>query len=317
MNLIFGDSREVLKSFDENYFSSTVCDPPYGLTSITERFGNEASAPAKEGKDGRFSRLSKGFLGQEWDGSGIEKDPAFWSEVLRVMKPGAYLLSFGGTRTSHRIACAIEDAGFEIRDTIGWLYSQGFPKSHDLGDGYGTNLKPSFEPIIMARKPITEKTNIKNKSIYGTAGINIEATRIPIAEGEIVPVNKLKSWSGFGQEIRPAYEQEINTKGRWPSNLILEDEDFLGEKARFFYCAKPNKKSKQVEINGELVSHPTSKPIDLLKYLVTLVTPTQGIVLDPFMGGGTTGLACKDLGFDFVGIEKTELYYQIAVKRME
>jgi site-specific DNA-methyltransferase (adenine-specific) len=311
MRLINGDSREVLKTFENNYFSSCVTDPPYGLTSITKRFGDKDSAPAKEGKDGRYQRLSKGFLGQEWDGTGIEKDPIFWAEVFRVMKPGAYLLAFGGTRTFHRITVAIEDAGFEIRDTIGWLYGQGFPKSHDLGDGWGTNLKPAFEPIIMARKPISEKTNIANKGRFGTGGINIEQSRIEIADNEIVPINKLAKWSGFGQEIRPDYEQEINTKGRWPSNLILEEE-FLGDKSRFFYCAKPSKRDKGVACN-----HPTVKPLELMQYLVTLVTPMDGVVLDPFMGSGTTGIACKELGFDFVGIEANPEYFEIACERVE
>ncbi len=316
MELFQGNSREILEVYPENYFSSCVTDPPYGLTSITERFGDEDSAPATEGTDGRFARLSKGFLGQEWDGTGIEKDPTFWKQVLRVLRPGAYLLSFGGTRTYHRIACAIEDAGFEIRDTIGWLYGQGFPKSHDLGDGFGTNLKPSFEPIIMARKPIAEKTNRDNRRVFGTGGINIEQTRIPLLDGERIPVNVLKDWSGFGQLLRPEYEQHFNTDGRWPSNLIIEDASILGDKAKFFYCPKPNKKEKQVVIDGVVVSHPTSKPIELMRYLVTLVTPENGIVLDPFMGGGTTGVACKELGFDFVGIEGQELYFRIAEQRI-
>jgi DNA modification methylase len=122
INLYNGDSRDILKTLEENSIDSCVTDAPYGLTSIVKRFGKENSAPAKEGIDGRFQRLSKGFMGQEWDGSGIEKDPEFWREVYRVVKPGAHLLSFGGTRTYHRIACAIEDAGFEIRDTLMWVY---------------------------------------------------------------------------------------------------------------------------------------------------------------------------------------------------
>ena len=122
-----GDSLEVLKSFDQNSIDAIITDPPYGLTSITKRFGKENSAAAKYGKDGSFSRLSKGFMGKQWDGTGIEYNVDFWKECLKVLKPGGYLLAFGGTRTFHRIACAIEDAGFEIRDTLMWLFGTGFP----------------------------------------------------------------------------------------------------------------------------------------------------------------------------------------------
>jgi site-specific DNA-methyltransferase (adenine-specific) len=309
MELILGDSFVQLDGFKENTFEACVTDPPYGLTSIVKRFGKKDSVPAKEGTDGRFSRLSKGFLGQEWDGSGIEQDPIFWNKVLQVIKPGGYLLAFSSPRTYHRMATAIEDAGFEIRDMIGWLYGQGFPKSHDIADGVGTNLKPAFEPIVMARKPISESTNIRNFERWGTGGINIDDCRIPL-NGEVVPINKLEKWSGFGQAIRPDYEQEINTKGRWPSNLVLDDSDLLDNKSRFFYCAKPSKKEK-----GIAKDHPTVKPLDLMMWLVKLVAKT-GPVLDPFMGSGTTGLACKKLNIMFTGIEAVNSYYDLAVQRM-
>lgn len=128
-----GDSFEVLDTLEEKSIDAIVTDPPYGLTSITKRYGKEDSIPAKEGKDGSFARLSKGFMGKTWDGTGIEYNVEFWKKCFKVLKPGGYLLSFGGTRTFHRIACAIEEAGFEIRDTLMWLYGSGFPKSMNIG----------------------------------------------------------------------------------------------------------------------------------------------------------------------------------------
>lgn len=221
---------------------------------------------------------SKGFMGKDWDGSKIAYDVAMWQEALRVLKPGGHLLAFGGSRTYHRLACAIEDAGFEIRDQIMWVYGSGFPKSLDVSkaidkaagatrevvgydasrarpnrqyeagaigniggagkisdrsdngatitapatddaskwEGWGTALKPAHEPIVVARKPLVG-TVAANVLKHGTGALNIGACRI---EGEPVPINRLEQWSGFGQEKRPEYEQEINNLGRWPANLI-------------------------------------------------------------------------------------------------
>lgn len=224
--IINGDCLEELDKLDENSIDAIVTDPPYGLTSITKRFGKEGSAPAKYGKDGSFARLSKGFMGKEWDGSGIEYNVEMWQKCLKVLKPGGYLLAFGGTRTYHRIACAVEDAGFEIRDCIMWLYGSGFPKSMNIGlavdkkngvesevvglgksgkpeshtrslelkdrpiggeyeikkaknewDGWGTALKPSYEPIIVARKPF-KGSLVDNVIKYGVGGLNIDECRV-------------------------------------------------------------------------------------------------------------------------------------------
>lgn len=228
--IINGDSLKVLDTLEENSIDACITDPPYGLVSITKRFGKPNSAPCKDTREnGPFVRVAKGFMGKEWDGSGIEYNVNLWEKVYRVLKPGAYLLAFGGSRTFHRIACAIEDAGFEIRDTIMWLYGSGFPKSHNIGldidkltkteskvigkgksgktsrayqsednttagnfeikeaqnewSGWGTALKPSFEPIIMARKPISEDSVAKNVIKYGTGGINIDECRVGQAGG--------------------------------------------------------------------------------------------------------------------------------------
>ena len=140
IQLYLGDSKLVLKKIEDNSIDACITDPPYGLTSIVKRFGKEGSAPAQHGKDGSFARLSGGFMGKIWDGSGIEYDIDFWKEVLRVLKPGGHLLSFGGSRTYHRMTCAIEDAGFEIRDMIEWVYGSGFPKS--------LNIEKKIEKII-------------------------------------------------------------------------------------------------------------------------------------------------------------------------
>jgi len=290
-------------------------------------------------------------MGQTWDGGNVAFRPETWAAIGEHLLPGAYLLAFGGTRTWHRLAVAIEDAGFEIRDTIAWIYGSGFPKSHDVSkaidkslgieredkfegaierfagptgnkrcgkcgkwlissnpcrcprpqdepktelaktwDGYGTALKPAFEPIIMARKPV-ENTVAKNCVDYGSGAVNIDGCRI---EGEPVPINKLEEWSGFGQKVRPDYVQEMNTLGRWPANLIHDgSEEVLkifpgnagaaapvkrghsgksngiyndyaqkgddgktfrgdsGSAARFFYCAKASKSERDAGCIGE------------------------------------------------------------------
>lgn len=363
MQIIHGNSFEELDWLDENHFASVVTDPPYELTSIVKRFGKKGSAPAKFGQDGRYSRLSKGFMGHEWDGSGIQRNPEFWAKVLKVMKPGAFMLAFGGTRTFYRTACAIEDAGFIIFDTICWLYGQGFPKSHSLGDGWGTALKPAFEPIILAQRPISEKTIVDNVLKWGTGGINIDESRIETVDnlnggaysGGQRGNGDWKEKSGFkNDKLTGQFEQP---KGRWPANVILDEEtgqmldeqsgtlksgfmkadthrnseggyhgDFpqdrvgardtygdSGGASRFFYCAKASKSEKT---NGGK-AHPTSKPIALMVYLIRLITPKGGIVLDPFLGGGSTALACMQLGYDFVGIEKEQEYYDLAMNRIK
>ncbi len=363
--IICGNSKEVLKEYPDNYFDSVVTDPPYGLTSIVKGFkdtsvdGNtQTEVEAKERKT-PCARTSRGFMGKEWDGSGIEYDVDFWKEVYRVLKPGGHILVMSGTRTYHKVATAIEEAGFEIRDMLQWLYGQGFPKSLNIGkqidklqgterevigthlkddirggkfinketkevevkitkgnsewEGWGTALKPANEPIVLARKPISEKTVALNVLKWGTGGINIDASRIEL-NGEIVPINVLEDWSGFGEKDKPDYTPTINTKGRWPANIILDEEagNMLPEgTSRFFYCAKASPKER-----GEYNHHPTVKPISLMEYLVKLITPEGGIVLEPFAGSGTTLIACKNLGFDFVGIEMDQSYMEIIMKRL-
>jgi len=418
--IINGNNIEELKKFDDNYFDSIVTDPPYEI----------------------------GFMGKSWDASGIANNPEMWSECLRVLKPGGYLLSFSATRTYHRMAVAIEDSGFEIRDMIEWVYGSGFPKSLNIGkavdkmqgndrevvgerkqransensnikmngcpseveivtkgtsefEGKGTALKPAHEPICMARKPLAEKTVAENVLKYGTGGINIDESRVAHNE-------EVKTATRTGRQNASVMNDETvgfdNTKnnmasadpsGRFPANLIHDNseevrecfpetvskwgkvtkgkqaggflngsennpngERFIGDSgnaSRFFksiiYQAKASKSERNKgceELEGTYVAqgnqakaelargntdfnnsnkhnnvqllknhHPTVKPIKLMEYLIKMVTPTNGIVLDPFMGSGSTGVACVLNNFEFVGIDLDKDYCEIARARIE
>ena len=316
--LVNGDClEEIQKLVDKGVqVDSIVTDPPYHLTSNVERFGKEGSAPAKD-KDGAFQRQSVGFMGKEWDGGDIAFRKETWELFMKVLKPGGHLLAFSGSRTYHRMAVAIEDAGFDIRDQIMWLYGSGFPKSHNLGDGWGTALKPAHEPIVMARKFI-EGTNKNNKEKHGTGGINIDGCRIPhvtVADGNLALNPHLResiSGGNGGKIISTETERRLvipHEKGRFPANVM---HDGLQEEwARYFYCPKVSKSER-----GKDNTHPTVKPQELMKYLCRLVTPKGGTVLDPFMGSGSTGMAAKDEGFEFIGIERENEYFEIAEKRI-
>lgn len=398
--LIEGNSLDVLKEFPDNYFSSCITDPPYEL----------------------------GFMGKKWDQSGIAYSQDLWSEVLSVLKPGAYLLSFGGTRTYHRMACAIEDSGFEIRDCIDWIYGSGFPKSLDISKaldkmagaerevigfgtngmgrmnqnnakagyrpnpysdgidgvpittpstdaakqwaGWGTALKPAHEPIVLARKPLEEKTIAANVLKWGCGRLNVDGCRVPSADswtrkqqpgGNLYgPLNQPDSPNARGRNGIAQTGKEVYYSARWPANLIHDGSPEAlagfpdvgkstggigtkrknsswketgglfsdgrtnencagaggygdsGSAARFFMACPWSEedyimpfiytsKASSSEKNG--CRHPTIKPLKLIKYLVTLITPPDGIVLDPFLGSGTTSIACNDLGFDWIGID--------------
>jgi site-specific DNA-methyltransferase (adenine-specific) len=365
VELIEGDCREAIRELSDNSIDSVVTDPPYALTTTLKRFGSADAKPAQFGKDGAFTRASRGFMGKTWDVGDVAHDPAFWAEVLRVLKPGAHLLAFGGTRTYHRLAAAIEDAGFEIRDQIGWAYGSGFPKSHNQHgewESWGTALKPAWEPIVMARKPIIG-TVAENLDEWRTGAINIDGCRVETTENlgggayakdatardQMWGAEAGNSWrrGGAGEFEQPT--------GRWPANLIHDGSDEVlaafpnapgqlaqaatgGDRrkdqnvygsmrrgsngaspreesdksaARFFYCAKASKKDR-----GEGNGHPTVKPTELMRYLCRLVTPPGGVVLDPFMGSGSTGRGAVLEGFGFVGIEMDASYFDIADARI-
>ena len=284
--IVNADCIEHLKTIEDNYFDSVVTDPPYHLTSIAKRFTN--STEAKYGKDGSFQRLSKGFVGHEWDGGDIAFTTDLWKEVYRTIKPGAVLLAFAATRNYHRMATAIEDSGFEIFDMINWIYGSGFPKRKNL-------LKPAHEPIVMARKGVNKPLNLDECRV-GDFEQDTSKNRRNTQEEQIFK----GGWKGDkGGEV---------VKGRWPANVIHDglEEDW----SKYFYCSKASKKEK------DDTNHPTVKPIDLMRYLVKLVTPKDGLVLDPFAGTGTTGEACILEGRNYYLIEKTKEYIPDIEKRI-
>lgn len=377
MKLIVSDCRTALAAMPENTIDSCVTDPPYDLTSIVKRFGGPDSKPATAGP---YARTTRGFMGKQWDGTGVAFDPETWAVVLRVLKPGAYLLAFGGSRTHHRMACAIEDAGFEIRDCLMWIYGSGFPKSLNCGEGRGTALKPAYEPIIMARKPLIGSV-ADNLEEFGTGAINIDACRVGTSKDvpASAPKDRLNA-SGFdpavgrwpanvihdgSEEVLAAFpdaggQQGVSTGDRRGPSVAMgapsagggtyvprEDEDESKSAARFFYCAKASRADREegceglpLMSGGELTGrkdgsaglnspragavhgggrrnhHPTVKPTALMRYLVRLVTPSGGTVLDPFMGSGSTGKAAALEGRDFVGIDMSAEYARIAAARV-
>lgn len=255
-----GDCLDVLAGLPADSVHACVTDPPYHLTSIVKRFGKEGSAPCKFGTDGAYARASRGFMGKVWDGGDIALRPDVWCEVFRVLKPGAHLLAFGGTRTYHRMTCAIEDAGFEVRDCVQWLYGSGFPKSHNVAvaiakkinpqwetgqplppeaepwNGYGTAFKPACELIAVARKPLSEKTVAANVLRWGTGAINVDGCRVKYASDD----DKAAAAAAAAAQ-RACRDQNVNRlvlgrfengpaslgpyladqdKGRWPSNVL-------------------------------------------------------------------------------------------------
>jgi len=251
MLLLNGDCIEQMQKLidDGVQVDSVVTDPPYHLASIVKRFGKEGSAPAQYGTDGAFKRAATGFMGKEWDGGDIAFRPETWELALKLLKPGGHILAFSASRNYHRMAVAIEDAGFEIRDQMMWLYGSGFPKSLNIGDGWGTALKPAHEPIVMARKFI-EGTNKQNKEKYGTGGLNIDGCRIE-GEGNTerkITNRKTRSEDGVwtdgnsGMKAEGSQYADADPRGRFPANVMhngLEE-----EWAKFFYCPKTSKAEK-------------------------------------------------------------------------
>jgi site-specific DNA-methyltransferase (adenine-specific) len=234
-----GDNREVLRAQPDSSIDSIVTDPPYALVSIVKRFGKAGSAAVKVPADGSgaYARASAGFMGKAWDTGETAFAADFWAECLRVLKPGGHVVAFSGTRTYHRMVCAIEDAGFEIRDSLQWLYGSGFPKSHNVAkslgrelagpelreewEGWGTALKPAVEPICLARKPLVG-TVAQNVIKHGTGAINIEGCRVGL-NGEMTVRSRNVSYGSLheGRDKKGGIAGVGGSDaGRWPANIV-------------------------------------------------------------------------------------------------
>lgn len=416
-----GDNRLTLRRLIDAgvRVHSVVTDPPYGLVSVTKRFGGEKAAAAKFGSDGAFQRQSAGFMGSKWDGTGIERDPEFWALIFEILLPGGYCIAFSGSRTGHWQACAMEMAGFTMHPMTGWVFGQGFPKDHDAakaidrelgvarkvvgtewisndirnggyvdaahgteranparsvtestspeaqqweGWSYGTqSIKPALEPIYIGQRPFSEKNGAQNLLKHGVGAVNIDGCRVP-APGDSSgrhPANLLhdgsevvaklfpQTASGTGAVKRKSTaENQGNTGSTFGAESRPEGTEMVcygdsGSAARYFnafppdneaiyYHAKATAKDRIVECNicgtygiGEKPkcacldpvtgktstrAHPTVKPTGLMEWLVRLVTPPGGVVLDPFGGTGSTGAAARAQGFDCILMEADENY---------
>ncbi len=353
IRIFHGDSREVLRGLPSNSIDGSVTDAPYALVSIGKRFGSQTAAPVRgEGASGVYKRASAGFMGESWDTGETAHDPEFWAEVWRVLKPGAFLVAAAGTRTYHRLAVAIEDAGFEIRDMITWLYGTGFPKSHNHdigGEMHGTALKPACEPWVLARKPLAG-TVAENVRLYGTGLLNIDGCRIGAAAGD-EPLKWSTPRGGIWSTDAQAQAQ-AQDKGRWPANVVHDGSPEVvaafpmsdGQRGHLTPTgrARPSRvaygdmgppvahaargdtgsaarffysaKASKADRCGSL--HPTVKPIALMRWLCRLVVPPGGVVLDPFAGSGSTGAAAWREGFGAVLIEREARWVDDIRRRM-
>lgn len=376
-----GDCLALLRALPDNCVDAIVTDPPYGLT-------NDSGGPHGKGQNTAFSRSRAGagrggFMGLKWDAAvpGVE----VWAECLRVLKPGGHLLAFASTRTQHRMCTRIEDAGFEIRDMIAWMYGSGFPKSRN-GIWGGTALKPAIEPITLARKPLIGGLQA-NALAFGTGGLNIEACRVAPTTGSMVRYGEASQDCRYEETRNSAFAMKPGVRnsaedGRWPANLIHDGSvealsrfpESVGQKGRlsghssgrrtkhvygamgapryceprsdvisaaqFFYCPKTSRIDRHEGVgdpppvfkHGATLrqienatndrerpgnGHPTVKPTDLMRYLCRLITPEGGLVLDPFMGSGSTGKAAILEGFEFLGFDLDPEYVEIAKHRID
>lgn len=432
VRLYLGDCIEVMAAMPADSVDAVVCDPPYGLEFMGKgwdapwRDGDVVADPASVGgfQDGNGGNPYSRSRIRYGRGDGFQQWCETWArEALRVLKPGGHLLAFGGTRTFHRLTCGIEDAGFEIRDCLSWLYGSGFPKSLDVSkaidkaagakrpvvgerkltgtarivggirgalngtgaerydeaemrdsleltapatdaarewQGWGTALKPAWEPCVVARKPLAG-TVAENVQAHGTGALNIDGCRIGTTV-ETWPTSRSFASgisSGYTDGVRRGPTQSTGTAppGRWPANVTLDERaaamldaqsgertsrpfaasttgasedrqnvsfaelDYSGRgyedtggASRFFYTSKASRADRNT--SGATNTHPTVKPTDLMRWLVRLVTPPGGVVLDPFAGSGSTLVAARAEGFRAIGIEREEEYAAIIADRL-
>lgn len=370
--ILHGDSIAVLKTMEECSADAVVTDPPYGLGDTSPKIVAECLRAWSCGET--WTPKGRGFMGKSWDA--WVPPPELWREVLRVLKPGGHALVFAGSRTQDLMSISLRLAGFELRDTLQWLYGSGFPKSHDVSKGidkqrddrndarkwkgWGTALKPAYEPVILIRKPL-DGTVADNVLEHGTGAINIDACRVG-DDARVNPRARNKAGGnslGLSERGMPQDAQASECVGRWPANVILDEEiaDLLSDKQRFFYCAKASKTEREAGLEGfekksntELTgrkegsaglvmrikdgsvkanpyagtsgqepranTHPTVKPLDLMRYLCRLITPPNGLILDPFAGSGSTLCAGVLEGFRVLGIEREQEYVEIARARL-
>lgn len=309
-NYFNNDCVKFSDEYDGKLFDAVVTDPPYGIE----------------------------YLGNSWDSykNCVAFKEETWRSISKTLKPGGYLLIFGASKTFHRLTCAVEDSGLKIKDVLMWLYGQGMPKSQNMGkknsdwEGWGTGLKPCYEPILLAQKPIEEKTIIKNLEKYGVGAINIEESRLDSGRW---PGNVIHDGS---DEVEEQFAKFGERGNGWSRNYGVEDYQgrqygggvfggggYIGETtycdegtaSRFFYSTKSSVKERTHNRTVEN-NHPTVKNLELMKYLIKLITPTGGTVYDPFAGSGTTLIAAKDIGFNSVGVEMSEEYCEIIKNRI-
>lgn len=384
--LLHGDCREVLKAIPEASIDACVTDPPYGIGFMgrewdtfkpgvgahrrlmhpRERVAQRVVSdnPNINGRH-RSPALSPSQIEYDYTVAGLRRFQewtAEWAaEVLRVLKPGAYIVVCGAPRSYHRMACGLEDAGFVVRDQFAWLFGSGYPKSRNLGGGHGTGLKPAHEPIALAWKPFKGSVTACHAT-HGTAALHIDACRLEPGAGgyrgdEPSATRRYTDTGGTDFAMTPG-PRGGSDLGRWPANVVIDEaaaeaideqsgelvsganpsrrgsdkfrdiySGFAGQEAcdpargvdvggasRFYYCAKPSRDERDAGVDRN--THPTVKPVDLMRWLVRLVTPIGGTVVDPFTGSGTTGMACMHERRAFIGCEREADYFTMSKARI-
>lgn len=379
--IIHGDSLEELRALEDESIDAVVTDPPYGLGNTSPAQVAECLKAWSSGQT--WIPKGRGFMDKSWDA--WVPPPELWREVFRVLKHGGHALVFAGSRTQDLMSMSLRLAGFEVRDTLQWLYGSGFPKSHNVSkaidamygaerpvigtkramgnsrrtvegkahgcavagqnvervettieitsaateeaqnwEGWGTALKPAYEPCILVRKPLSSSV-AQNVLNHGTGALNIDGCRIKASDAQ---EGHSRHGGGLLQGASFQLKDSISCMpaGRWPANVLLDEEAALAldeqtqqNTSRFFYCPKASKAEREeglITDEARVNIHPTVKPIALMRYLCRLITPPNGTILDPFTGSGSTLCAAALEGFNPIGIEREAEYVEIARARL-